>query len=129
MKFLIISLFFILNSQLLLAYTKTVSDTTSNKTINMTNYKIEGVHLKVWNIVYKNFVNNNYIPKNKKNLRYYSIKISENENQYIVYFGPIISEFILNNKVTKGGETKRTKSIEYWVNKKTMSITKYIFFK
>ncbi|CAC9612200.1 hypothetical protein [uncultured Gammaproteobacteria bacterium] len=129
MKFLIASLFFILNSQLLLAYTKTVSDATSNKTINMTNYKIEGVHLKVWNIVYKNFVNNNYIPKNKKNLRYYSIKISENENQYIVYFGPIISEFILNNKVTKGGETERTKSIEYWINKKTMSITKYIFFK
>jgi hypothetical protein len=90
MKFLIIPLFFILNSQLLLAYTKTVSDATSNKTINMANYKIEGVHLKVWNIVYKNFINNNYIPKNKKNLRYYSIKISENENQYIVYFGPII---------------------------------------
>ncbi|CAC9551734.1 hypothetical protein [uncultured Gammaproteobacteria bacterium] len=129
MKFLIISLFFILNSQLLLAYTKTVSDATSNKTINMANYKIEGVHLKVWNIVYKNFINNNYIPKNKKNLRYYSIKISENENQYIVYFGPIISEFILNNKVTKGGGTERTKSIEYWINKKTMSITKYIFFK
>jgi hypothetical protein len=41
MKFLIASLFFILNSQLLLAYTKTVSDATSNKTINMTNYKIE----------------------------------------------------------------------------------------
>ena len=129
MKFLIASLFFILNSQLLLAYTKTVSDATSNKTINMANYKIEGVHLKVWNIVYKNFINNNYIPKNKKNLRYYSIKISENENQYIVYFGPIISEFILNNKVTKGGGTERTKSIEYWINKKTMSITKYIFFK
>jgi len=128
MKFWFIFLLCIFNSQFLLAYSngKNINNT---KIVNMSNYKIQGIYLQVWNMVFKEFLNNSNIPENKKILKYYIVTISESNNQYIVDFSPILAEIISGNKIIKGGSTPHTKSIAYWVDKKTMSVIKYNFFK
>ena len=87
---------------------------------------IDGNYLKVWNVVYKDFLTIKDLSISQKDLKHYKIHFKVEEKYYIILFhGKLMNEANIQkyHRMIYGREMK------YIINKKDFSIIDRVFFK
>ena len=90
---------------------------------------LPAVYVQAWTSAYETFQNLAELTSQQKELKHYKIGFSEEKDQYIVLFSPLLLPYLENGE-PKGISTGiYGMSVKVWVDKKTLSVTKQLFLK
>lgn len=101
----------------------------SNDTIE-SEVKVSGEYMRAWNVAYSAFMEIDDLSDKEKELKYYDIEFSEDNDNYIVFFFPrLISELFSKEEAKHYNVRAIGRETRYWINKDTYKIVERLFYK
>jgi hypothetical protein len=90
---------------------------------------VPGIYMKAFDVALKAFQSAADIKPEQRELKHYKIGFSENAEQYIVHFQGLLMPEVKDGEVTGMTRGIYGKTTRYWINKKTLSVDKRLFYK
>lgn len=90
---------------------------------------IPGPYLAAWQVSYDDFKSMPDISDAQKALKHYKIGFTHNENEYIVLFQALLLPEIVDGAPQGTIRPTFGRSTKYWVDRKSLAITKRLFLK
>ena len=90
---------------------------------------LPAVYLQVWETVLNAFQQLPELNESQKDLKHYKIGFAEKGDHYVVLFSPVFLPYFVDG-VPQGVSTGAYgKSVKFWLNKRPLAVTKYLYLK
>jgi len=90
---------------------------------------IPAVYIPAWNSAYKTFLELSELSTEQKKLIHYKIGFAEQDDQIVILFAPLFLPYF-DAKEPQGISTGVFgQSLKFWIDKKTLTVSKHIFLK
>lgn len=90
---------------------------------------LPGAYIPAFIVCYEHFKGIKDLSDDQKNLKHYKIRFTEDNENFIIQFGGLLLPDIKNGKPDGIILAVYGRTTKYWVNKKTLKITKHVFSK
>ena len=90
---------------------------------------VPGPYLKAWYLCYEDFLSIPELTDEQKELKHYKMGFTENETHFIVLFQGLLLPEIVDGKPVGTIRATFGLSTKYWVDKKTLNISKRLFLR
>lgn len=90
---------------------------------------VPAVYLPAWGAAYKAFNSLEDLSVDEKNLKHYRIGFTESGNDYIILFAALLLPARIVNTAPEGVSTiSFGRSMKFWINKKSLNVTKHLYY-
>jgi len=90
---------------------------------------IPGPWVNAFGVALTDFNSNDELTAEARNLRHYKIGFSQNEQSYVVLFRALLLPSVENGQVTGILRTSVGKTTKYWIDKRTMAVSKRLYLR
>lgn len=90
---------------------------------------VPAIYLPAWAVAYKIFVDLPDLDDAKKDLKHYKIGFAEQDDQIVILFSAIFLPYFEDGKTEGVSTGVFGQSIKFWVDKKTMEVSKQLYLK
>lgn len=86
-------------------------------------------YLQAWTSAWQDFQQLTELSDAQKQLMHYKIEFSEEDQQIVVLFAALLMPYVENGKASGISTATFGQSTRYWIDRKTLEITKRLFLK